>query len=130
MSMMRILTGCIEKSKDLQIGPSTLLDVVTGIFPVGREKVDEDLKKESDIGVLGSEYLKQFKTVLSQAKPLKPLEIKEITDVLRQIAITKGKGSREMQRKLLIDLCSRCTKETEMKFILRILKVLSYSFAP
>ena len=124
--MIRLLTGYIEKAKDLQIGPSTLADIVANLFPVSKEEISQDLKKETDIGILASAYMKKY----SKDKPQSPspLEIKEILLTLAQVATTKGKGSKEAKLKLLLSLCKRCQNESELMFLLRILKVFAINY--
>lgn len=128
--MIRLLTGYIEKAKDLQIGPSTLNEIVANLFPVTKEQISQDLKTETDIGILASEYMKKYtnnKEWSSFAQ--KPLDIGEILTTLGQIAATKGKKSREIKLQLLIGLCKRCQNEKELMFLLRILKVYPITFS-
>jgi len=120
--MIRILSGYIEKSKDLQIGPATLSDIVSNLFPVNKDIINEDLRKETDIGILASRYMTKFK-VLGNNEKSRPLEIHEILATLAQVATTKGKGSKEAKLKILVALCNRCQNEQELMFLLRILKV-------
>ena len=124
MNMIRLLTGYIEKAKDLQIGPSTLNDIVANLFPVSKEQITQDLKTETDIGILASEYMKKYTNKEEWASSIrKPLDLGEILGTLSQIAVTKGKKSKEIKLKLLIGLCKRCQNEKELMFLLRILKV-------
>ena len=126
MNIIRLLTGYIEKAKDLQIGPSTLNEIVTNLFPVSKEQIAQDLKTETDIGILASEYMKKYTNNAEWSSSKKPLDIAEIMGTLGQIAVTKGKKSREIKLQLLIGLCKKCQNEKELMFLLRILKVFPH----
>ena len=99
------------------------MDIVSNLFPLSKELIASDLKSQSDIGLLASNYMKKYNNITKEI--IQPLEIKEILTKINEIANIKGKGTKSLRLNGLLELCKKCRNDQELMYLLRIFKVFT-----
>lgn len=119
------MTGYIGESKELQIGPETIINLVAETFELPKELVKLDKKLKEDLDILINGYMNRR---INNAKDIEKLEISEILTTIDKMKCLKGKGAKEKRLNLLISLARKCDSELQFIYLLKILKVSSQIF--
>jgi len=116
----RLATGRASErgSKDeVQVGYSTLLDVIQEICGASNSETSKVYLKHGDLGELAEELLgKKLETSLLS----EPLRISDLGQAFQKMRSTKGKGSADARRSALKSLLIRATP-LEAKYIVKVL---------
>ena len=116
----RVSTGRSSErgSKDeVQVGYSTLLDVVKEVTGAGSEQVSKAYLRHGDLGEVAEELLvdKKEQTLFQE-----PLTLHDLEETFRKLRSTKGRGSSATRRALLKSLILRAAP-VEGKYLVKVL---------